>query len=91
MKVLRYLLQNPLSLFGMIMLVSFALVAIFAPVLATPEAYQLSPYSTPRSGFWQTPQPPSPEHILERHRASTTSSTVWCGARAPHSRSGSAS
>lgn len=64
MKVLRYLLKNPLSLIGLIILLGFALVAIFAPVLATPEAYQLSPYDTPRSGFWQTPQPPSPEHLL---------------------------
>lgn len=64
MTVVRYLLRNPLSLLGIVLLTGFSLVAIFAPVLAPPEPYQISPYDTPRSGFWAKPQPPSPEHPL---------------------------
>lgn len=62
MTVLRYLLRNPLSLFGMVLLIGFVVVALFAPLLAVPEPYQISPYDTPRAGFWAQPQPPSDEH-----------------------------
>ncbi|CAN0656382.1 ABC transporter permease [Nitratireductor aquimarinus] len=62
MTVLRYLLRNPLSMFGMVLLVGFVVVALFAPLLAVPEPYQISPYDTPRAGFWAQPQPPSDEH-----------------------------
>lgn len=61
-KTLRYLLRNPFSLFGLVLLVVFAVVAILAPWLAVPEPYQISPYNTPRSGFWATPQPISAEN-----------------------------
>ncbi|WP_295814545.1 ABC transporter permease [uncultured Nitratireductor sp.] len=64
MTVLRYLLRNPLSLFGMVVLIGFVVVALFAPLLAVPEPYQISPYDTPRAGFWAQPQPPSGEHPL---------------------------
>lgn len=62
MKTLRYLLRNPLSLTGVLLLLFFVAVAGLAPVLAPPEPYQLSPYQIPRSGFWQTPRPPGPGH-----------------------------
>ncbi|WP_172293350.1 ABC transporter permease [Pseudoruegeria sp. HB172150] len=61
MRVVRYLLQNPMSLFGLLLLLAFVLIAVFAPLLAPPTEFQLSPYDTPRAGFWATPQPPSPE------------------------------
>ena len=64
MKILRYLLKNPLSLLGILLLLFFVLVAIFAPVIATPEPYQISPYETPRSSFWATPEPISWEHYF---------------------------
>lgn len=64
MKVLRYLLFNPMSLFGILLLLAFVLVAIFAPVLAPPTDYQLSPYDTPRAGFRATPQPPSTDAVF---------------------------
>jgi peptide/nickel transport system permease protein len=64
MKVLRYLARNPVSLLGVAILLAFVLIAIFAPVLAPPQSYQLSPYDTPRAGFLATPQPPSPEAIF---------------------------
>ncbi|WP_457579789.1 ABC transporter permease [Ensifer canadensis] len=64
MKVLRYLARNPVSLFGVVILLAFVLIAVFAPVLAPPQSFQLSPYDTPRAGFLATPQPPSPEAVF---------------------------
>jgi len=64
MKLLRYLLRNPVSLIGVLILLAFVLVAIFAPVLAPPQEFQMSVYDTPRAGFLATPQPPSAEAIF---------------------------
>ncbi|KQX16673.1 peptide ABC transporter permease [Ensifer sp. Root423] len=64
MKFLRYLARNPVSLFGVVILLAFVLIAVFAPVLAPPQSFQLSPYDTPREGFLATPQPPSPEAVF---------------------------
>ncbi|MBZ7926210.1 ABC transporter permease [Ensifer adhaerens] len=64
MKFLRYLARNPVSLFGVVVLLAFVLIAVFAPVLAPPQSFQLSPYDTPRAGFLATPQPPSPEAVF---------------------------
>ncbi|NVD40438.1 ABC transporter permease [Ensifer sp. HO-A22] len=64
MKFLRYLARNPVSLFGVVILTAFVLIAVFAPVLAPPQSFQLSPYDTPRAGFLATPQPPSPEAVF---------------------------
>ncbi|HEV7307434.1 ABC transporter permease [Ensifer sp.] len=64
MKYLRYLARNPVSLFGVAILLAFVLIAVFAPVLAPPQSFQLSPYDTPRAGFLATPQPPSPEAVF---------------------------
>ncbi|ASV87816.1 N-terminal TM domain of oligopeptide transport permease C family protein (plasmid) [Ochrobactrum quorumnocens] len=59
MKVLRYLLRNPVSLIGVLILLGFGLIALFAPMLAPPQEFQMSVYDTPRAGFLATPQPPS--------------------------------
>lgn len=64
MKLLRYLLRNPMSLIGVLILLAFVLVAIFAPVLAPPQEFQMSVYDTPRAGFLATPQPPSADAIF---------------------------
>jgi len=64
MKFLRYLARNPVSLFGVVILLAFVLIAVFAPLLAPPQSFQLSPYDTPRAGFLATPQPPSPEAVF---------------------------
>jgi len=64
MKSLRYLARNPVSLFGVVILLAFVLIAVFAPVLAPPQSFQLSPYDTPRAGFLATPQPPSPDAVF---------------------------
>jgi peptide/nickel transport system permease protein len=60
----RQLIKNPLSLAGIIIIVIFAFIAIFAPLIApTPES-QWDPYLIPRDGYSGTPQPPSEEHIF---------------------------
>lgn len=64
MRALGYLRRNPISLVGVLLLLAFVLIAIFAPVLAPPQEFQMSVYDTPRAGFLATPQPPSPEAIF---------------------------
>ena len=64
MRALGYLKRNPISLVGVLLLLAFVLIAIFAPVLAPPQEFQMSVYDTPRAGFLGTPQPPSPEAIF---------------------------
>ncbi|GAA5623417.1 putative D,D-dipeptide transport system permease protein DdpC [Brucella sp. NBRC 12952] len=64
MKLLSYLLRNPVSMIGVLILIGFVLIAFFAPWLAPPQEFQMSAYDTPRAGFLATPQPPSPEAIF---------------------------
>lgn len=64
MKLLSYLIRNPVSLIGVLILTGFVLIAFFAPWLAPPQEFQMSAYDTPRAGFLATPQPPSPEAIF---------------------------
>ncbi|EMG51671.1 binding-protein-dependent transport system inner membrane protein [Ochrobactrum sp. CDB2] len=64
MKLLSYLLRNPVSMIGVLILIGFVLIAFFAPWLAPPQKFQMSVYDTPRAGFLATPQPPSPEAIF---------------------------
>ena len=60
----RQLVRNPLSLIGIIIIVIFAIIAIFAPLIApTPEGH-LNPYMIPHDGYSPIPQPPSEEHIF---------------------------
>ncbi|MCR8725742.1 ABC transporter permease [Frigidibacter sp. ROC022] len=61
MRVIKYLLRSPVSLFGLLLLLAFVLIAIFAPVIAPVTEFQITAYDTPRAGFWATPQPPSAE------------------------------
>ena len=56
--------RNPLSIIGLVIIVTFAIIAIFAPLIApTPEG-QFDSYMIPRDGYATTPQPPSEEHIF---------------------------
>jgi peptide/nickel transport system permease protein len=56
--------RNPLSVVGLVLVVTFAIIAIFAPLIApTPEG-QFNPYMIPRDGYLSTPQPPSADHIF---------------------------
>ncbi len=56
--IARQLLSNRLSVTGFILLTFFALVAIFAPVLAPPPPTTRDPMLIPRDGFNLVPQPP---------------------------------
>ena len=62
--MLRQLVKNPLSLIGITILVIFAIIAIFAPLIAPTPAGHWNPYLIPRDGFAVTPQAPSGEHFL---------------------------
>lgn len=63
MNVFRKLVKNPTSLAGMVLLVFFALVAIFAPLIAPVPANSRDQYMIPRDGFSTQPALPSVEHI----------------------------
>lgn len=58
---IRRLLKNPLSVIGLVILLSFVIVAVAAPYFAPPK-FPDRPYQIPRAGFKAKPQPPSPEH-----------------------------
>jgi len=64
MKILIKLLKNPTSLTGIILLILYMLIGIFAPIIAPPPENSRDPYMIPRDGFGSTPQPPSEEHPL---------------------------
>jgi peptide/nickel transport system permease protein len=62
--MVKQLVKNPLSMTGIIILVIFTFVAIFAPLIAPTPAGQADPYKIPRDGYFATPQPPDEEHIF---------------------------
>jgi peptide/nickel transport system permease protein len=64
MKVVKKLLRNPTSLAGIILLLAFALVAIFAASIAPPPENSRDLYMIPRDGFATEPALPSEEHIM---------------------------
>ena len=61
---LYQLRKNPLSIIGVTLILIFAIIAIFAPILAPPPEGHFDPYQIPRDGYSPVPQPPSEEHIL---------------------------
>ena len=52
------LIKNPVSISGTVLVILFALVAIFAPLIA-PASISSQPYQIPRDGFMAEPQPPA--------------------------------
>lgn len=64
MKVIKKLLRNPTSLIGILLLVGYMLIAIFAPYIAPPPENSRDPYMIPRDGFFSEPGSPSDEHIM---------------------------
>ena len=56
-------LKNPLSIIGLTIILIFALIAIFAPILAPPED-PYDPFKIPHDGWKNAPSPPSPDHPL---------------------------
>jgi peptide/nickel transport system permease protein len=61
MRVIKELLENPLSLTGVILVLFFAVIAIAAPLIA-PPADPRDPHEIPRDGFLAEPKPPNEEH-----------------------------
>jgi peptide/nickel transport system permease protein len=56
-------LKNPLTIIGLVIILFFAFIALFAPVLA-PPVYADDPYKMPHTGWKMDPSPPSLEHPL---------------------------
>ncbi len=57
-RLLRGIVTNPLSVTGIVLIVLFGLVALFAPMLAPPPNENWSRTQIPRDGFRAEPQPP---------------------------------
>ena len=62
-RTLKRILQNKASLAGLALVLFFAAVALFAPLLA-PAQNPRDPYQLPQSSYEVTPQPPSAQHIF---------------------------
>ena len=60
---LKRFLRNPLTIIGLLIILFFAFVAIFAPILAPPENPD-DPFKIPHDGWRLDPSPPSKEHPL---------------------------
>ena len=56
--------NNPISIVGIGIILVFAIIAIFAPVLAPPPEDSDSSYMIPHDGYSQVPKPPSSDHIF---------------------------
>lgn len=53
-------LKNPLTIIGLVIIIFFGLVAVFAPVIAPPQG--ADPYRIPHTGWKMAPSPPSEQH-----------------------------
>lgn len=60
---LKRLFKNPLTGIGLGIILFFALIAVFAPVIAPPWRAE-NPYLIPHEGWGMTPSPPSAKHPL---------------------------
>src|SRR5579859_414266 len=56
-RILRGVLTNPLSVTGLVLILFFVLVGVFAAAIA-PPLDPSNPYTIPRDGFGTTPKPP---------------------------------
>src|SRR5437879_4733971 len=61
-KMLRQITRNPLSIVGMILVLIFVGIAVFAPIIARPVVGARDAYIIPRDGFKSQPQAPSAAH-----------------------------
>lgn len=62
-RIFKRIYKNKTSLCGLVLVLFFALVALFAPVLA-PVQNQHNPYQLPQAGYQIAPQAPSTQHIF---------------------------
>jgi peptide/nickel transport system permease protein len=60
---LQRIFRNPSALMGFTLMLCFAGVAVFAPLIAPPK-YSHNPYLMPHKGFSPTPAPPSKTNIF---------------------------
>lgn len=60
-KLLKQLFTNPMSLTGIILILFFVVIALFAPLIAPPPPRARDPFDMPRLGWGAEPQPPSAE------------------------------
>jgi peptide/nickel transport system permease protein len=60
----RQLIRNPLSLAGVIIIVIYVIIAVFAPFIAPTPVGHRDPYMIPHDGYSMVPQPPSENHIF---------------------------
>ncbi|MBI4673248.1 MAG: ABC transporter permease [Chloroflexi bacterium] len=63
-KMLRQITRNPLSIVGIVLVLTFAGIAVFAPVIAPAPAGARDAYIIPRDGFKAEPQPPDADHLF---------------------------
>lgn len=57
-RLIRGLYTNPLSVAGLILVGSFIVIALAAPLIAPPVNQRANPYLIPRDGFGPEPKPP---------------------------------
>lgn len=57
-RLLKGIVTNPLSVLGIIIILGFIFMAVFAPTLAPAPNELWDPYNIPRDGFRAEPQPP---------------------------------
>lgn len=62
--VLKKLIKNTTAVIGLILLLAFVVVAIWAPVFAPVPENARDPYMIPRDGFRAEPSPPSEDHVF---------------------------
>ncbi len=79
-RLVRGLATNPLSVLGMVIMVVFVLVAVFAPAIAPPLSRD--PYVIPREGYSENPRPPGSEWTRRPPEVTfwlepLTGSTTW--------------
>jgi peptide/nickel transport system permease protein len=57
-RLIKGILTNPLSVLGIIIIIGFIVVGLFAPTLAPAPTANWDPYNIPRDGFLPEPKPP---------------------------------
>jgi len=74
---LNRILRIPELMLGLFIILFFASVALFAPILAPPE--NDDPYLMPQDGFVGSPEPPSPGHPLglQEDKYDTLYGLIW--------------
>lgn len=60
--IIKKLLKNPTALMGILLLLGFAVIAVWAPIFAPVPENSRDEYMIPRDGFSPIPVPPNEEH-----------------------------